>query len=110
MPKILFAQPILDEDGEEVKEGSFRTLRSTCCACLYAPVEGDEKLAPDKKSELAFFALRIQHKDEMDLKSEQIALLKDRVGKLAPKLVILRAHRLLEGKPQLLTEEELNAE
>lgn len=96
--KIDFTQPILDENNEPVKEGMFKTIRSTCTTALFAQIKGDENLSPDKKGEMGFLGLQIQHSDTLDLKVEQVAMIKSRIGMIAPNLIVYRAFELLDPK------------
>lgn len=98
--QIDFTKPILDESDEPIKEGPFMTLRTICTAALFAQIRGDENLSPEKKGEMGFLGLQIQHSDTLDLRAEQIATLKERVGKIAPNLVVYRAFSLLDPKTE----------
>lgn len=98
--KINVTTRILNEKDEEVEETAFQTLRSVCCLVLYSVLKDDDRMTGDKKAEQAFLALRIQHEDEPELTAEQIAMLKDRIGKAASPLIVLRCRLLLEGKDQ----------
>lgn len=95
--KINFLQKILDEDNKPaVMDGTEVTLRKVCTMALFASLKGDENLDGLKKGEIGFLGLQIQHSDELDLKSKDIELLKDRIGKICSNLVIYRAFELLD--------------
>lgn len=107
--KINVTTEILDEKGEVIKEGSFTTLRAACCAVLYASIKGDEAAPPEKKGRMGYLALLISGQDEVDLKAEDITTIKKRVEIACPPLIVVRVHRLLEGKDQQPAKDELQA-
>lgn len=96
--KINFTQPILDQNDEPVKEGPFVTLRSTCTSALFAQIQGDDGLDPFKRAELGCLGMEIMKNDEINVTAEDIAMIKARIGKIAPNLIVHRAFELLDPK------------
>ena len=65
-----------------------------------ALLQGNEKDTADEKVEKFELTLRISTAgDEIDLESEDIAMIKKLVGKIYAPLVVGQVFRLLEGKP-----------
>lgn len=93
MPSINFKAPITDLDGKQV-DGA--TLGSVCTAALLAPNQQD---SAETKGKLFDLALAIHGKEAADLKVEDVAMLKERVGKCYPPLVVGRTWQLLDPQP-----------
>lgn len=112
MPKINFNVRLLDENGEHIKDESpWKTLKSAAVVvCTIRQLQGDESMAPERAAKLGFLALKLNFKDTLDLESEEVSLLKERIGKAAPPVVVIRCHRLLEGKHQVPSAKELGIE
>lgn len=91
--QIDFTQPILNEKNEPYPD---LTLRSVCVAACLAPLKGDESLPVEKKSAIGLLALQIQHSDSLDLRAEQVAMLKGRIAIIFANLVVYRAVGLLD--------------
>lgn len=94
--KIDLTQPVLNELGEPVPDGPFKTLRSMCATALFTPIKGDDALPVEKRAELGFLGLQIQSLDEIELTAEQVTTLKARIGAVAPNLVVYRAFHMLD--------------
>lgn len=106
--KINFDTPILDEDEQPIKEGPFQTLGSAACiVCSRRDLRGDDNMTVERAGELGFLVIRIKFQPELDLKAEEVSIIKERIGKACPPVVVYRCHRLLEGKSQTPTAEEM---
>jgi hypothetical protein len=107
MTKLNFNEKLLDEDGKVIDEGPWKTLGSTCAlVCTTRQLRGDEGMTPEKAAEIGFLALKIKFQPECEISAEEVVLLKERVGKGCPPVIVVRCHRLLEGKPQQPSAEE----
>jgi hypothetical protein len=87
----LEGHPITMGDKEEVL-----TVRSVCVRALTTLLPEDQKLAGDEKFRRGLLAERIHSSDEIELKAEEIALLKKLIGQLFSAVVILRIWRILD--------------
>lgn len=110
--QIDFSAPINGLDGQPIREsaGSDRpaTLGSIAIAALLTPLPAPvgfgqqpgqpEQLDALKKVEHATLAQAIHGAGQLDLTVEQVASLKDRIGRMFDPLVVMRAFALLEGK------------
>lgn len=103
--KINFKQPILDIDDKPIKEGLWMTLDKCVLNVLDWQLKGDETIPGERKGKMGFIALQIRYAMKgdgvVDLESEEISLIKSRIGLAAPNLVIFRCNLLLEGKDQI---------
>lgn len=79
----------------EVEPAKDLTLAKIAIEALYGTYEG-EKLEGEKKNERFLLSLRLVGK--VDLKAEEISLLKRLIGKNSPTLVVGRAYQLLDPK------------
>lgn len=110
-------QPINNLDGKpshieanvckacgQVIDGRIMTLRSVIGTALITMTEKDRHLEPQKKFELGRLAVYVQMAgDEIDLKAEQIATIKERVGLVFPPLTVYQVWQMVDPPP---TEEE----
>lgn len=91
--KIDVTRCITDLEGNTI-EGA--TLRRIVCDALMGEIVGDDKLPGERKASMFALALRVSQEDAPDLKAEEIALIKERVGKACRTLAVGRAYELLD--------------
>lgn len=97
--EINLNQVLKNLDDEEVKvNDEILTLRRTCVNALLTQTEDDKRLTGEDKFKLAELARAIHGSETIDLKSEDIVLLKKRIGKIYLPLMILQAYEMLEKK------------
>jgi hypothetical protein len=97
--KIDFDAPILDADGQTLKQspdGPDALLSSVAVQALFAVLPGDDKLAPQKKADIGALGLKLHSGGEQELTVENIALIKERVARMFAPLVVTRAWALLD--------------
>lgn len=98
--KIDFTQVLKDLDGKEIKgpDGDI-TLGFICVDALLAPLKGETE-KPNAADTIRWyeFAKAIHKGEEMDLKAEDIALLKGRILKIRPTLIYGITSDMLEKK------------
>ena len=99
--KVDFAQPIRDLGGQPLSEGgNTLTLGTVCINSLLVTLmtgHGPEQLDGTAKVTHATLAQTIHTAEAaVDLKAEDIALLKDRVGRACIPIVVMRAWALLD--------------
>lgn len=95
--KIDFNQSLLGYDGSPIKDGeTLFTLKQAALTALKTVAPGDDSLAPLAKFELGSIGQTVAK--DLDLTVEQIASLKERIGKvfLSPEMVFA-AWNALEG-------------
>lgn len=80
-----------DEQGNAVEA----TLRMAIVNALLSPVQKETGVDKVKKYELA---KKVYQNDEVDLESEEITLIKTRIGEVFPPLIVGQADELLENK------------
>lgn len=100
--KIDFAQQILTVDGLPIPEGvgKFATLKSLAQQALQMATKEDANLPIAKKVERFDLLLKITNKaPEVNLEAEEIALLKELMGKAFSVLAVGQILRMLEKKP-----------
>ena len=81
--------------GEEGKE-EVLTLRLVCTRSLTAILRQDDSVKGEEKLRRGMLAERIYVNDEVELKAEEVALVKELVGRLYGPLVVLRVWRMLD--------------
>lgn len=96
--KINFTQTINDARGNAIKnnDDTDLTLRDVCSGAMFAMLPNDDQLSGNRKAEIGALGLKLFDSEELDLKSEQVTLIKERVGKMWNPLVVARAHALLD--------------
>ena len=105
--KIDFTQVLRDLDGKEIKgpDGDI-TLGFICVDALLAPLKGEmEKPNAGDAIRRYEFAKAIHKGEEMDLKAEDIALLKGRILKTRTTLIYGITSDMLEKKEDVRTEQ-----
>jgi hypothetical protein len=98
--KIKMTQPILDFSGTEFKgpDGNPETLREIITRALSAAGQG-EVLTSDLKSKIYAVGIKLWSKNQVDLTSEEITLIKQRVDSAYGSPVIYgRIDDILEGR------------
>ena len=90
-----------DLDNKEFADKA--TLRLVCFGAVSNPIQGDAEMPLDKKMKQYALLQKINAGGEVDLSAEEIALIKERAGKLFPILIFGRMTDLLESEPKLAT-------
>lgn len=96
-----FDKVILTLDGQPLHhEGKVLTLAGVAVNALLANFEG-ENVSGQQKADRMQLALAINTvPDQVDLSAEQLAKLKDLIGRAYTPLVVGRAYQLLEMEPR----------
>lgn len=89
--KIDFSQPILHIDGTDTG----LTLGTASIQAMITPWPGDQDMPATDKVRLFDISLKVHAGGEIDLPVEDLALLKARIGKVSPQLVVGRAYAML---------------
>ena len=98
--RINFSKPLNDLEGAPlVVPGSLipMTLSSVCVTALVTLSQDDQNVDAKTKYDWGHLANQIYGKNELELSTEQIVLLKNRIGKLYGPLIVAQAWDLLEG-------------
>jgi len=94
--KINFNQTIKNIKGEVVKD---LTLKSVSIEALLATFEDERSLSGEEKVKRFVLATRIEsNSNDMDFKVEDVAKIKQLIGKGYGPLVVGQAWEMLEGK------------
>ena len=93
--KINFSQTIKNIKGEEIKD---LTLKSISVEALLATFDDERSLSGEEKAKRYLLATRIYANDELDLTVEEVAKIKQLIGKGYGALVVGQAWEMLEGK------------
>ena len=94
--KINFNQPIKNITGEEIKD---LTLKSVSVEALLATFSDEQSLLGEEKAKRYVLATRIYaNSEELDLTVEEIAKIKQLIGKGYGPLVVGQAWEILEGR------------
>jgi len=95
--KINFDSPIRDAAGRQITDGDIAaTLAMIAAGSLFAALPTDHSIEPARKAEMGALGIKLFEGGEHDLKAEQIAMLKDRIGRAYAPLVVARAFQLLD--------------
>lgn len=89
-------QPMPDSVKEDAKNF---TLKTACVNALYAQFEDEKGLSGEEKIKRYNLAEKIyaaKDKEEVDLKAEEITLLKNLIGKAYGALIVGRTYELLD--------------
>jgi len=93
--KFVSTEETPDENPQHLRKRKI-TLRSVCIGALTGTLEADRTMkGPDKIKQFTL-AVRIQEQEEVDLASEDVTLLKKRIGNMYTTLVVGRAFELLD--------------
>lgn len=99
MPQIDFSKPITNLDGQPLEEGKGGTLGGACLNVLTNQLVGDERMPGEQKAKFFELAVAIHGaKEPLDLSVEDVALLKERVGRAYPPIIVGRAWAMLDPK------------
>lgn len=94
--KINFSQNIRNIDGSELQDSP--TLKDIAIQALITPTEGDNQMMPQTKFSHGLLAQKIAiGGDIVEVTVEEVATLKDRIGKGFPPLVVLYAWQAFEA-------------
>lgn len=89
-----------DEAGNPVSAHVPITLKSSAIDALLAVVEDERGLAGTEKQKRCALSQRIYESDaEIDITSEELALVKTLIGKVHPPLLVGLAWKILEADP-----------
>lgn len=91
--KIDFSAPIRNFEGDAIEN---LTLGTASIQSLMTPVKGDEDMPVLDKVRYFKLASALHGAAEIDLPIEDVALIKERVGKVFTVLVVGRVFELLE--------------
>ena len=94
--KIAINQPIIGINGKEIinPDNSKMTLKDVCVQSILTPAEGDDEKKKFEKWEI-YKKLR-NAQMEVELKIEEVGLIKKCIGKLQPPLVMGQCFEMLE--------------
>jgi len=102
--KIDFSQILKNIEGKELKEKKEDSkedipiiLSKICVEALMATLQ-DEKSNGEEKLKRYNLAEKIHKAQELEIATEDIVLLKKRVGDVYPTIIVGPAFRMLEGK------------
>jgi hypothetical protein len=97
--KVEVNQPLKDLEGKVINKDTEKKiefqLKDACVNALMAEIEG-EKIDGNEKVSRYLLATKIQKANELDLKSEEIAKIKDLIGKVYGVLVVGQCFEMLE--------------
>jgi hypothetical protein len=95
--KIKIDQELLDVDGQSINAGPKPKLflRDVCINATLAPIQDDDEKKKWEKYEI-FKKLR-DAKDEVELKAEEITIIKKVIGKLNAPLIMGQCFEMLEN-------------
>lgn len=101
--KIDFSKPILDLAGMPVKQTEAAdspdaTLATVATGALMATFPDERELSGTDKAARFHLAMKLTNGGDVDLKVEDVALLKNLIGKAFGPLVVGRAYDLLDPK------------
>lgn len=89
-------QPLTSLDGKPYEDKS--TLKNVVFAAVTQPLDG-ERQSTEEKLQCYAIAQRVFAGGEVELTAEEITLIKARIGKLFPVLIVGQAFRMLEAEP-----------
>jgi len=98
--KIDFTKQLKDLDGKTIveKDGAI-TLKSICINSLMANYQDEKNLSGEEKFKRYELAMKIsENGKDVDLKAEDISLIKQLVGKAFTPLVVGQTYKMLEDK------------
>lgn len=97
--RIDITQELCGLDGALLKDGDDTlTLRSIGINALVASLDDDQRLSGEDKFELWMLAKRLCEVDTPELKVEEVAKIKERIGKAYSQVVVGPAFTLLEDQ------------
>lgn len=97
--KIDFSQTFKDLKGEVLKDkdaaDALVNLKDICHLSLLAP-QASEKADGSKKVKMYQLAQKLNVDGEIDLKAEEVVLLKEVIGKVCTTIIVGQAYEMLE--------------
>ena len=98
--KVDMTQTLLGVDGNPVHDetGEAVVLRALCINALMAVMEEDKNQSGEEKLKADELARRLYNEDMPDLTPEELAKLKERVGKMYGAVVVGPIYRILNGE------------
>jgi hypothetical protein len=94
--KIDFTQPMLDMDGDIIREGERTiTLGLLACRAIDGQLPGEEPATTEQKLDRWDLMLRIRNGGEVE--NADVKLIKDRIGRAFAPSVVGYAHKLMNG-------------
>jgi hypothetical protein len=98
--KIKTDQSLKTLEGKEIKDGKNAiTLKNIMVEACLTNLKGDDGQSGEEKLKLYQLATKVQEaKKEIDLTIEEIALIKERIGRGYNILTVGQAWQMLEGK------------
>lgn len=89
-------------DGGDMLEQENKplTMKAVCLTALLLPQNGDDNLDGKKKCDLVSLAIKINADEEVDVSTEEIVVLKQRIAKVpfTNHMIVFRSHEFLEGE------------
>lgn len=90
-------QPLTTLDNKPYEDKS--TLKNVVFAAVTQPMEEDRAQSVEEKLKCYSIAQRVFAGGEVELTAEEITLIKARIGRLFPVLIVGQAFRMLETEP-----------
>lgn len=95
--KVDWAAGFKDLEGKEIKEGEKTlSLGRVAINSLCNVVEGDQGMSGEKKFNLGKLADKISSQPDAEFEVEEIATVKERIGKLYTPLMVFQSYNLLK--------------
>ena len=95
--KVAWSTAITDMDGEEIKDGAKPlTLARVAINSLTALSQSDQQLSGEEKFKLGQLAFKIHSEPEGEFEVEDVAKVKDKIGKLYAPYIVFKAYSLLK--------------
>ncbi len=105
--KVDVTQCLTAIDGQPLQDdGQPILLRTACINALMATLQEDQKQTGEEKLNAWTLAKRLQEEDQPDLKVEEVAKLKERVGLCYSPAIVGPAYQILDGTAPKPTDEE----
>lgn len=98
--KLDFSLPVLDLTNKPIVQegGNTLTMKDVAISALLTPHEADRTMGGDEKARQFSMAVRLSAADgDLDLKAEEVAMLKRLIGRMYAPLVVDRAFEFLDG-------------
>ena len=96
--KVDMKQEIINFKGNVIKSNDeVYDLKSVCCEALISSLPGDEKMGWKEKQKLGDLSRRVW-KGKNNFKSDEVTMMKERIGKRFPISVVEPACKLLENE------------
>lgn len=103
--RIDFSAPIKDMRGEPLVENEKQvTLGSVACNALLFPYQDETNLPGKDKVQRFTLAALCSNETEVDIDSEDVALIKKLIAKMYGPLIVGRAYEIIDPKPKAVAE------